>query len=157
MARGTLRIFLGAAPGVGKTFEMLQFGNRELHRGRDVVAISSSTPLRRSRMPRQAPAARASGQVSCRMSRWVIASSIQDWYGGLLANSTNTPIPAISRVAHGAIERRSSMRRIRALIMTPFPGGGAGSIRRRSSATARSGRSRRSRAWSGYRSTRRVD
>ncbi|HEX6254368.1 MAG TPA: ATP-binding protein, partial [Euzebyales bacterium] len=37
MARGTLRIFLGAAPGVGKTFEMLQYGNRELHRGRDVV------------------------------------------------------------------------------------------------------------------------
>ena len=32
-----LRIFLGAAPGVGKTYEMLQFGNRELQRGRDVV------------------------------------------------------------------------------------------------------------------------
>jgi two-component system sensor histidine kinase KdpD len=32
-----LRIFLGAAPGVGKTYEMLQFGNRELARGRDVV------------------------------------------------------------------------------------------------------------------------
>jgi len=37
VARGKLRIFLGAAPGVGKTFEMLQFGNRELQRGRDVV------------------------------------------------------------------------------------------------------------------------
>lgn len=37
VTRGQLRIFLGAAPGVGKTFEMLQFGNRELQRGRDVV------------------------------------------------------------------------------------------------------------------------
>jgi two-component system sensor histidine kinase KdpD len=37
VARGKLRIFLGAAPGVGKTYEMLQFGNRELRRGRDVV------------------------------------------------------------------------------------------------------------------------
>ena len=37
MARGALRIFLGAAPGVGKTYEMLQFGNRELQRGGDVV------------------------------------------------------------------------------------------------------------------------
>ena len=37
MVRGRLRIFLGAAPGVGKTYEMLQFGNRELVRGRDVV------------------------------------------------------------------------------------------------------------------------
>jgi two-component system sensor histidine kinase KdpD len=37
VVRGRLRIFLGAAPGVGKTYEMLQFGNRELGRGRDVV------------------------------------------------------------------------------------------------------------------------
>jgi two-component system sensor histidine kinase KdpD len=37
VTRGMLRIFLGAAPGVGKTYEMLQFGNHELQRGRDVV------------------------------------------------------------------------------------------------------------------------
>jgi len=37
VARGKLRIFLGAAPGVGKTYEMLQLGNREQQRGRDVA------------------------------------------------------------------------------------------------------------------------
>jgi two-component system sensor histidine kinase KdpD len=37
VARGNLRIFLGAAPGVGKTYDMLQFSNRELARGHDVM------------------------------------------------------------------------------------------------------------------------
>ncbi|HEX9086293.1 MAG TPA: DUF4118 domain-containing protein [Arthrobacter sp.] len=37
MARGTLRIFLGAAPGVGKTYEMLEEAHRLLGRGEDVV------------------------------------------------------------------------------------------------------------------------
>jgi two-component system sensor histidine kinase KdpD len=37
MARGTLRIFLGAAPGVGKTYEMLQEAHRLGERGEDVV------------------------------------------------------------------------------------------------------------------------
>ena len=36
-ARGRLKIFLGAAPGVGKTFEMLREGTDMLHQGRDVV------------------------------------------------------------------------------------------------------------------------
>ncbi|MFI6296391.1 DUF4118 domain-containing protein [Nonomuraea sp. NPDC050790] len=35
--RGTLRIYLGAAPGVGKTYAMLGEGRRALARGRDVV------------------------------------------------------------------------------------------------------------------------
>src|SRR6478736_6552753 len=35
--RGRLRVFLGAAPGVGKTFEMLAEGRRLLDDGRDVV------------------------------------------------------------------------------------------------------------------------
>ncbi|MET0144539.1 MAG: ATP-binding protein [Ilumatobacteraceae bacterium] len=35
--RGTLRIYLGAAPGVGKTFAMLNEGHRRRERGRDVV------------------------------------------------------------------------------------------------------------------------
>jgi two-component system sensor histidine kinase KdpD len=35
--RGRLRIYLGAAPGVGKTFAMLQEGNRRKERGTDVV------------------------------------------------------------------------------------------------------------------------
>jgi two-component system sensor histidine kinase KdpD len=37
MARGTLRIYLGAAPGVGKTFAMLGEGRRRHDRGTDVV------------------------------------------------------------------------------------------------------------------------
>jgi two-component system sensor histidine kinase KdpD len=37
LARGTLRIYLGAAPGVGKTYAMLDEGVRRLGRGTDVV------------------------------------------------------------------------------------------------------------------------
>ena len=37
MARGILRIYLGAAPGVGKTFAMLNEGRRRAERGTDVV------------------------------------------------------------------------------------------------------------------------
>lgn len=37
MARGTLRIFLGAAPGVGKTYEMLEEAHRLGKRGEDVI------------------------------------------------------------------------------------------------------------------------
>src|ERR1700710_832421 len=37
MARGQLRIYLGAAPGVGKTFAMLNEGRRRCARGTDVV------------------------------------------------------------------------------------------------------------------------
>src|SRR5215510_9226285 len=37
MARGSLRVYLGAAPGVGKTFAMLNEGHRAASRGTDVV------------------------------------------------------------------------------------------------------------------------
>ena len=37
MARGELRIFLGAAPGVGKTYTMLEEAHRRAGRGTDVV------------------------------------------------------------------------------------------------------------------------
>jgi two-component system, OmpR family, sensor histidine kinase KdpD len=37
MGRGRLRVYLGAAPGVGKTFAMLNEGWRGEHRGKDVV------------------------------------------------------------------------------------------------------------------------
>jgi two-component system sensor histidine kinase KdpD len=37
MARGTLRVFLGAAPGVGKTYAMLDEAHRRVERGTDVV------------------------------------------------------------------------------------------------------------------------
>jgi two-component system, OmpR family, sensor histidine kinase KdpD len=38
VTRGKLRVYLGAAPGVGKTFAMLNEGWRGKHRGKDVVA-----------------------------------------------------------------------------------------------------------------------
>ena len=37
MSRGTLRVYLGAAPGVGKTYDMLSEGRRRAGRGTDVV------------------------------------------------------------------------------------------------------------------------
>ncbi|TAM90025.1 MAG: histidine kinase, partial [Jatrophihabitans sp.] len=37
MARGELRVYLGAAPGVGKTYRMLEEGHRRLARGTDVA------------------------------------------------------------------------------------------------------------------------
>ncbi len=43
MARGTLRIYLGAAPGVGKTFAMLNEGRRRGDRGTDVVVAFVET------------------------------------------------------------------------------------------------------------------
>lgn len=43
MARGRLRVMLGAAPGVGKTFTMLEEGRRLLSEGRDVVVAIVET------------------------------------------------------------------------------------------------------------------
>lgn len=47
MKRGQLRIYLGAAPGVGKTYAMLGEAHRRLDRGRDVVAAVVETHGRR--------------------------------------------------------------------------------------------------------------
>ncbi len=43
MRRGSLRIYLGAAPGVGKTVAMLDEGRRRLARGTDVVVAFAET------------------------------------------------------------------------------------------------------------------
>ncbi|WP_375478483.1 DUF4118 domain-containing protein [uncultured Jatrophihabitans sp.] len=43
MARGTLRIYLGSAPGVGKTVAMLDEGKRRLERGTGVVVALAET------------------------------------------------------------------------------------------------------------------
>ena len=37
MPNGALRVYLGAAPGVGKTYRMLEEGHRRRERGTDVV------------------------------------------------------------------------------------------------------------------------
>ena len=47
MARGTLRIYLGAAAGVGKTFAMLNEGRRRAEYGEDVVVGFVETTRRR--------------------------------------------------------------------------------------------------------------
>jgi two-component system sensor histidine kinase KdpD len=47
MKRGELRIYLGAAPGVGKTFAMLGEAHRRLERGTDLVAAVVETHGRR--------------------------------------------------------------------------------------------------------------
>src|SRR5207245_684889 len=41
--RGQLRVYLGAAPGVGKTFRMLDEGTRRLARGTDVMVAFVET------------------------------------------------------------------------------------------------------------------
>ncbi|HMR32000.1 MAG TPA: sensor histidine kinase KdpD [Geminicoccaceae bacterium] len=46
-SRGKLKIFLGAAPGVGKTYEMLEAGRRRAHEGVDVVVGIVETHGRR--------------------------------------------------------------------------------------------------------------
>lgn len=43
MKRGKLRVLLGAAPGVGKTYTMLEEGRRLLDEGRDVVVAVVET------------------------------------------------------------------------------------------------------------------
>src|SRR4051812_25961568 len=47
MARGELRIYLGAAPGVGKTYTMLEEAHRRAERGTDVVVALVETHGRR--------------------------------------------------------------------------------------------------------------
>ena len=47
MARGQLRLYLGAAPGVGKTYAMLNEGRRRAERGEDVVVGVFETHGRR--------------------------------------------------------------------------------------------------------------
>ena len=47
MVRGELRVYLGAAPGVGKTYKMLEEGHRRLERGTDVVVAFVETHGRR--------------------------------------------------------------------------------------------------------------
>ncbi len=43
MERGRLRVYLGAAPGVGKTYAMLGEAHRRLERGTDLVAAVNTT------------------------------------------------------------------------------------------------------------------
>ncbi|MFI6500267.1 hypothetical protein, partial [Nonomuraea typhae] len=55
MPRGRLRVYLGAAPGVGKTFAMLGEGRRALERGRDVGGGGGGGPPPPPPPPRPPP------------------------------------------------------------------------------------------------------
>ena len=60
--RGHLKVFIGMAPGVGKTYRMLQEGGAEADSGRDVViGYLESARARRdaSRRPRASRSSRA--------------------------------------------------------------------------------------------------
>ena len=46
--RGTLRVYLGAAPGVGKTYKMLEEAHRRIERGADVVVAAIETHGRKA-------------------------------------------------------------------------------------------------------------
>ena len=57
---GRLKVFLGMAAGVGKTYRMLLEGHAEQEAGRDVVVGLLETPwTRRDGPPRRGPAAGA--------------------------------------------------------------------------------------------------
>src|SRR5512143_2175410 len=47
MTAGQLRVYLGAAPGVGKTYKMLEEGHRRRERGTDVVVGYVETHARK--------------------------------------------------------------------------------------------------------------
>ena len=62
--RGTLRIYLGAAPGVGKTFAMLGEAHRRLSRGTDiVVGLVETHGRRRTAEQLEAERARVLGEL----------------------------------------------------------------------------------------------
>ena len=54
MARGELRVYLGAAAGVGKTYAMLNEGHRRREYGEDVV-VGFVEPHKRAKTAIQAP------------------------------------------------------------------------------------------------------
>lgn len=51
--RGALRVLLGAAPGVGKTYAMLSEGRRLVEEGKDVVIALCWRPM--AAKPRRTP------------------------------------------------------------------------------------------------------
>ena len=73
--RGQLRVYLGAAPGVGKTYAMLDEGHRRRARGTDVVVGFVETHGRphtaeQARRPRGHPARRRSPTAARSSPRW---------------------------------------------------------------------------------------
>ena len=84
MGRGRLRVYLGAAPGVGKTYAMLDEGHRRAERGTDVVVGFVETHGRRHTAElldglEVVPRARARPTAAPPSPRW---TSTPCWPGG---------------------------------------------------------------------------
>ena len=89
--RGELRIYLGAAPGVGKTYAMLDEGHRRLERGTDVVVALVETHGRKKTAEEMAGI-----EIIPRKSSSIAAAGFP--------NSTSRPC---SRAATGRARRRA--------------------------------------------------
>ena len=79
--RGTLRVYLGAAPGVGKTYAMLDEGQRRAERGTDVVVglrrdARPAAHRRTARRPRRRSRAGRSPTAAPSSRRW---TSTRSW------------------------------------------------------------------------------
>ena len=97
MARGRLRVYLGAAPGVGKTYAMLDEGRRRDERGTDVVVAFVETtagarPRAHGRRARgRAPRGRSTHRGVDVRPRW---TSTRSWPGARRSpSSTSSPTP----------------------------------------------------------------
>ncbi len=110
-----LRMYLGSAPGVGKTYAMLSEGHRRLDRGTDVVVgfVGPTAARRRSRC------SRASGSSRCSSSSTGVAAS-RRWTS---RRSSNASRRSLCRRA-GAHEhpRRGHAKRWEDVIDTPRGG-----------------------------------
>ena len=123
MARGNLRVYLGAAPGVGKTFAMLNEGRRRHDRGTDVVVGFVEThgqarTISRWRDGRGAPNSNnlLMGTAARDASNSVLSGSYKEnrlvAHGVFGANVVSVPIRALSGfVCANAVQARRSIAR----------------------------------------------
>ena len=95
MARGTLRIYLGAAPGVGKTFAMLGEGRRRAERGTDVVV-----GYRRDARPDEDRRRRSATSRSCRASRSTTAARRSRRWTSTRSSPRRPEVALVDELAH---------------------------------------------------------
>ena len=108
--RGQLKIFLGAAPGVGKTYEMLPAARRRKARGRRRRGRRGRDPRPRARPRRCSPGSRScragrSTTRAARSRRWI---STPSWRAGRSwCWSTSSPTPTRRAAATPSATRTS--------------------------------------------------
>ena len=94
--RGQLRVYLGSAAGVGKTFAMLSEGHRRQERGTDVVVGVRGDPrpgahCRPARRPGDRAPARGSPTATPRSRRWTSTPCSPGHRRSLWSTSSRTP------------------------------------------------------------------